>query len=254
VRLQPSADDAAIYGQGEYAIRFDWGLDGALAVGQGVDAVVVVDVLSFTTSVTVAVGMGIDVVPYRWRDESAVGFASEQAAVLAGNRGEGVSLSPASLTSLSSGTRLVLPSPNGATICAALAEAGRLVVAGSLRNAAAVAALVTEMGWSVAVVAAGEHWRGSSGMRPCLEDLLGAGAVLANLRSSSRSPEAAAAAAAFEAGRADLAGLIGGCAGGRELKAWGFADDVAQAVEYSVSEVVPVLSDDGAFRAAPAET
>ena len=159
--------DPLIYGQAEFEARFDWGIDGALASGIGVDTIVVVDVLSFTTAVSVAVGNGALVFPYRWRDESAPAFAAERGAVLAGDRGEGgISLSPVSLLGLGEGDRVVLPSPNGATICAALAGRGARVIAGSIRNAPAVASCINECGWSVAVIAAGEHWRGASGMRP----------------------------------------------------------------------------------------
>ncbi len=159
--------DPLIYGQAEFEARFDWGIDGALASGIGVDTIVVVDVLSFTTAVSVAVGNGALVFPYRWRDESAPAFAAERGAALAGDRGEGgISLSPVSLLGLGEGDRVVLPSPNGATICAALAGRGARVIAGSIRNAPAVASCINECGWSVAVIAAGEHWRGASGMRP----------------------------------------------------------------------------------------
>jgi 2-phosphosulfolactate phosphatase len=245
----PAAGDSSVYGQGDYAVRFDWGPDGARAVSDGVDAVVVVDVLSFSTTVTVGTELGLDIYPYRWRDDSAIAFAAEHSAVLAGNRGDGVSLSPASLNGLSPGDRIVLPSPNGASICAALADDGRRVIAGSIRNAAAVAALITERGWSVVVIAAGEHWRGASGMRPCLEDLIGAGAVLANLDPGSHSPEAAMTAAAFLAAKENLGQVIGNCAGGRELTAWGYADDVAVATMYAVTDCVPELSSGGFFRA-----
>lgn len=47
-------------------LRFDWGLPGAVAVAK--DVAVVVDVLSFTTTLTVALDAGISVLPYRWDD------------------------------------------------------------------------------------------------------------------------------------------------------------------------------------------
>ncbi|MEU5612178.1 hypothetical protein AB0H03_26200 [Streptomyces sparsogenes] len=40
----------------------------------------VVDVLSFSTSVMVAVEAGMRVFPYAWRDETAVAFARQKAA------------------------------------------------------------------------------------------------------------------------------------------------------------------------------
>jgi 2-phosphosulfolactate phosphatase len=243
----PPIDDLSIYGQSDYAIRFDWGLDGALATGVGVDAVIIVDVLSFTTSVSVAVELGAVVYPYRWRDESALAFATEHDAVLAGNRGDGISLSPVSLLGLASGGRIVLPSPNGATVAAALADRGSQIIAGSLRNADAVAALVKDRGWSVTVIAAGEHWRGSSGVRPCLEDLVGAGAILAGLDPSSCSPEGEAAIAAYKAVEDRLADAIAASVGGRELAAEGYSADVAMATMLSVADCVPLLRPQGYF-------
>ncbi|MGH9169595.1 MAG: 2-phosphosulfolactate phosphatase [Acidimicrobiales bacterium] len=242
-------DDKSIHGQADHAVRFDWGLDGALATTAGVDAVVVVDILSFTTAVTIGAEKGVHVYPYRWHDESAAAFADQHGAILAGDRGEGVSLSPASLRALAPGSRLVLPSPNGATICAVLSAAGHRVIAGSLRNAIAVGELVGERGWSVAVIAAGEQWRRSSGLRPCLEDLIGAGAIVANLGGASRSPEAASAAAAFVAAKDDLPTVIGNCASGRELVARGYPEDVTMAARYAVTDRVPVLSGQGFFAA-----
>jgi len=240
--------DAAIYGQADYSIRFDWGLDGARAAGSGVDAIVVVDVLSFTTAVSVGVDRGAVVFPYRWRDESARDFAAANHAVLAGSRGEkGVSLSPVSMARLRDGDRVVLPSPNGATICTEIADRGTRVIAGSIRNAAAVATRVSDHRWSLAVIGAGEHWRGSSGMRPCLEDLLGAGAILAALDESRCSPEARSAIGAYRHVADDLGATLRACSGGRELAAWGFAEDVTMAADLDSDGSVPVLSADGYF-------
>ena len=79
--------------------------------------------------------------------------------------------------------RIVLPSPNGSTITRALAGTGARVVAGSLRNASAVADHVAPLvrdGATCVVVPAGERWPDDT-LRPCVEDLWGAGAVLAGL-------------------------------------------------------------------------
>ena len=119
-------NDAA-HGQADYQVRFDWGPTGAGAIAEGADVAVVVDVLSFTTTVTVAVERGMTVWPFAWRDERAAAYAAELDATLAVGRlearaaggGAGVSLSPADLARVSGVERLVLPSPNGSTICAA---------------------------------------------------------------------------------------------------------------------------------------
>ena len=54
-----------------FGVRFDWGPTGAAAVAIDVEAAVVVDVLSFTTTTVVAVEAGAAVLPWRWRDDSA---------------------------------------------------------------------------------------------------------------------------------------------------------------------------------------
>jgi 2-phosphosulfolactate phosphatase len=152
-----------------------------------------------------------------------------------------------SLARLGDGDRIVLPSPNGATICTEIADRGTRVIAGSIRNAAAVAACVSDHGWSLAVIGAGEHWRGSSGMRPCLEDLLGAGAILAALDETRCSPEARSAIGAYRHAADDLGATLQTCAGGRELDAWGYGEDVTMAADLNSDGSVPLLSADGYF-------
>ena len=196
-----------IYGQHDFGVRFDWGPDGAQAIASGVDAVVVVDVLSFTTAVSVAATRGALIFPYPWED-GASEFAASKHANLAGTRAEGgLSLSPVSLLSVRRDDRVVLRSPNGATICFHLATTGVRVIAGCLRNASAVGRLLADRRWSVAVIAGGERWPGAAaGIRPCLEDLLGAGAVLSGLPQYKCSPEALAAVAAYQRLESNLPG------------------------------------------------
>lgn len=233
-------------------VRLEWGPVGAEAVAP-VDLAVVVDVLSFTTTVTVAVERGIEVVPFRWRDERAAAVAAERGAVLAVQRQDardhgGVSLSPASLAAAGV-RRVVLPSPNGSTISTVLAGSGATVVGACLRNRAAVAAWLAPRvaaGASVALVPAGERWPDGT-LRPAVEDLWGAGAVLDALGAAGLSTEAEVAVAAFRAAR--LPEDLAACSSGRELVAKGFADDVSIAADVDASGVVPVLQD-GMFRAA----
>jgi len=234
-------------------IRFGWGPTGADAVGPGAALVAVVDVLSFTTALTVAVERGIAVMPYRWRDDSADRVAREHDAVLAVGRRQverpgQVSLSPESILRSSGIERLVLPSPNGATISARLAEAGATVVGVSLRNADAAAASVVRRlgaGDAVAVVAAGERWPDGS-LRPAVEDLWGAGAFIQALVRrgvGDLSVEAGTALAAYRSVADDLGTALRDCASGRELHAHGFPGDVAVATQLVADPAVPVLTD-----------
>ncbi|MEV0358406.1 2-phosphosulfolactate phosphatase [Nocardia sp. NPDC050697] len=229
--------------QGAHRVRFDWGPVGAEAVRA--EVTVVVDVLSFTTTLSVAADLGIEVFPYRWGHDGVAEYAAARGAVAAVGRrvaapGQ-VSLSPGTLRRAEPFERLVLPSPNGSTIAHRLAAAGSLCVGASLRNAAAVAGWIGA-GRSVAVVAAGERWPDGS-LRPAVEDLWGAGAVLANLPDQEGfSPEARMAVQAWRGVEGEIGAALRGCASGRELIAIGFAGDVEIAGEAGVSSAVPVLA------------
>ena len=237
----------------------EWGPTGAAAVAA--DIAVVIDVLSFTTTVGIAVERGLRVLPFAWRDERAASYAEARDAVLAvgrlearsldGDHSHGISLSPAAMAAadLAGVGQVVLPSPNGSTIAFGLAATGAQVVAASLRNASAVALHVAALmrdGATCAVIPAGERWPDES-LRPCVEDLWGAGAVIAGLVDrgvTGLGPEARVAEQAFRAVRASIATELAACAGGVELAAAGYADDVEVAGRLDVSQVVPVLVGD----------
>jgi 2-phosphosulfolactate phosphatase len=240
-------------GQGGYRVRFDWGPMGADSVAPGAAFVAVVDVLSFTTTLTVAVEQGISVLPYRWRDDSAVELAHRHGAMLAVMRSQAgpgqITLSPESILRAdlkgAGVDRLVLPSPNGSAISVRLADAGVTVVGVSLRNAAATAAWVREQAGDrpVAVVAAGERWPDGS-LRPAAEDLWGAGAFLDGLDTGGGfSPEARTAVAAYRGVADGLDVALTESVSGRELSSMGFEGDVAVAAAIGASSVVPVLRD-----------
>jgi 2-phosphosulfolactate phosphatase len=238
-------------------IQLEWGPSGALAATEPGGVAVIVDVLSFTTTLTVAIDAGTEVFPYPFKDSSASDFARRHGATLAvgrfearaGATGGAVSLSPASMRATPPPARIVLPSPNGSAIARLLTERGATVGGASLRNRRAVArwiakALRGNEGRPVTVVAAGERWPDES-LRPAVEDLWGAGAViaaLADLGVTSLTPEARTAAAAFRAVASRLPGELAACVSGRELTAAGFAADVAIAAEVDVSSCVPVIS------------
>lgn len=232
--------------QRDFRIRFDWGPTGAAAVVDPAGTAVVVDVLSFTTTLTVAVERGMTVFPFGWKDERAQAYAAERGAVLARGRSlrEGVSLSPASVRASTGVDRLVLPSPNGSSIAFALAGSGATVVGAALRNAAGVARWLAARGGPVAVVAAGERWPDGT-LRPAVEDLWGAGAVVAGLVDlgvTGLSPEARVAERAYRAAR--LPEDLLACASGQELAGIGFESDVEIAAELDATDVVPVLVDE----------
>lgn len=217
-------------------VRCEWGESAVRALSTEADVVVIVDVLSFTTCVDVAVSRGGRILPYRFNTPDASAFARRHKAHLALHRGEGrFSLSPGSFRQLTAGESVVLPSPNGATLT--LAASSGVVIAGCLRNAAAVARACAR-GRRILVVPAGEHWPDGS-LRPCLEDWLGAGAILSHLPSVATG-EARAAIAAFRELQGDLLPALRDCMSGRELIERGYLEDVEIAAEVDVSSAVPV--------------
>lgn len=246
------------YAQRGYRLRFEWGPAGAAALVTGSAVVAVVDVLSFTTTLTVAADLGVEVFPYPWRDDSATTFAEGLGAALAVSRSragpEQISLSPATVRRAGrqlAERGLVLPSPNGSTIAhtvAGTAGAGGALIGVSLRNRVAAAAWTASRltrGDSIAVIAAGERWRDDGTLRPAAEDLWGAGGFLVALAGHGigpASPEAELAMAAFGQVASRLPARLRECASGRELIGDGYADDVEVAAELDASEAAPVLS------------
>jgi len=236
--------------QSEYDLKVEYGIQGLNALAAGsISTVIVVDVLSFSTCVSVAVERGASVYPYPWERHGLQAYAEDRGATVAGNRGDPAvrySLSPASLTSAAPGERIVLPSPNGSSLAFEARQYGR-VIAGCLRNRSTIARFVSANPHPIAIVAAGERWPDDS-LRPALEDLLAVGAIVA-AASGSRSPEAAAAVAVFEGLRSELLSTLMTCSSGRELIARGFAKDVEIAAELDSCNVVPLLAS-GHFSAA----
>ncbi|MET0458782.1 MAG: 2-phosphosulfolactate phosphatase [Ilumatobacteraceae bacterium] len=239
------------------AYRFEWGLEGLEELIPDVRVVVIVDTLRFTTAVSAVIESGGTVIPSRWADEGAAAVAARSDAVLAGRREDGgPSLSPTDLLTSPVGTRLVLPSPNGATLATTAAELGVAnVLAGCFRNATATARRARELaaGASIGVVASGER-RATGQLRAAVEDLLGAGAVLAALdpaaatRPPCCSPEAAAARAAFVAARPLLVDHLLASESGRKLVGWGWDDDVHASAALDVTDLAAQLVD-GEFTA-----
>jgi 2-phosphosulfolactate phosphatase len=225
------------FAQAPYACRCEWGTAGVTALAPA-DVIVVVDVFSFTTCVDVAVARGGAILPYAWADPTAVEFARSRGAELAGKRRlTKYSLAPSSYLSVEAGFRCVLPSPNGAQVTLAASAVAPIVLAGSLRNARAVAQAASSLGRTFNVIPAGERWRDGS-LRPALEDWIGAGAILRHLPGS-RSPEADAAVAAFDRYATCLIETLDRCGSGRELEERGHAQDKELAGALDVSACVP---------------
>lgn len=221
------------FGQSGFGCRLEWGLDGLRRLAAVADVVVVVDILRFTTCVDVVVARGGSVVPHRWTAPADADRALAE-------------LSPVALSRAAPGAVVELPSPNGATLSVEGAAWGATVLAGCLRNASAVGLAARRLAGDgvVAVVPAGERWGEPPGrLRVAVEDLVGAGAVLAAVGTTGCSPEARAAIETFESAAGDLGGWLGACGSGRELIGRGYGADVEMAALLDVSDAVPVLRD-----------
>lgn len=217
----------------------------------------VVDVLSFSTTVVTAVEHGIHIHPCGHGEEED--RAAAPGAVRAVHRRDvpergRFSLSPLSFLGAEPGTRVLLASPNGATCSRHAHDLPHLLV-GALVNAAAVARransllATTELG--ITVLSCGERWDepGEDGaLRFALEDYLGAGAIIARL-DCDMSPEALACAGAFTAMRGDLERVLLDCGSGRELIEKGYREDVLHAARLDMYEAVPIMRD-GVLRGA----
>jgi 2-phosphosulfolactate phosphatase len=236
-----------IYDQSDFSIRFEWGAEGVRALAPISDVTVIVDVLSFSTSVDLATAQGATVFPCNWRDAALGEFATRMKAEIAGrDNPHGRTLSPSTLEDLPAGLRMVLPSLNGSALTMQAAPHSQ-VLAGCLRNATAVARQARSLGATVAVIGCGERWKDTGTLRPALEDLVGAGAILRHLEGEF-SPEARMAIAAYDAAAGDLEATLRNCASGREKVVDERDRDVVLAAQADISTTAPTLID-GAYRA-----
>jgi 2-phosphosulfolactate phosphatase len=244
-------------------VHLEWGraaLDQASGRGDGI---IIVDVLSFSTLVSLVTERGAAVRALAPDDIAELGGRAAvaerfDAHVSGQNRDDPTArftLSPASAVRVEAGDRLVVTSLNGAMLTANAAPAAFSVVA-SLRNCAAVgrfAAAAVRLGMveRVTIVAAGEQWAepavAEERTRFAVEDWLGAGAVARSGAAAgvSLSSEAEVAARGFAASRRDLHSVLAQCVSGRELIARGFDTDVSLAAATDVDEGVPWLRADG---------
>jgi 2-phosphosulfolactate phosphatase len=229
------------FDQSDYNIRCEWGEEGVKVLAPISDAIIIVDVMSFSTCVTTAAAHGGTVYPHRSRDNTAQARAQELGAELAKGRGGGLySLSPETMLKVVPGMRLVLPSLNGATL--SLTTGSTATFAGCLRNAEAVARAVGTYGRNIAVIPAGERWERGESLRPALEDLIGAGAIISHLPGR-RSPEADIAVAVFESVKPHLIETLRMCCSGRQLSAANFDKDIDFIAALNVENVAPKLMD-----------
>lgn len=201
--------------QSDYQVRMDWGAAGLARLAPA-HVVVVVQTLGLSARVLAAVEAGSEFDP-RDDDDSA------------------------------------------AALALAAADTGAHVVVAGLRNADAVAAHVLEVQraraerTSITVLAAGHpDAPDAASLRFAVEDLLGAGAVIAALGDRGidhASPDAAVAAEGFRALGGAVRHLLTASGTGRVLAADGGREAVWAAATRDAASVVPVLRE-GVFVAA----
>ena len=243
-----------VYSQSGFQCRMDWDVRGVEEASARGDIIVIVDVLSFSSTVTTAVHHGAIIYPFpRVGDIEACGKAVD-AEVLLGRKearesGKPSLSAPSFRDESHRGKKFVLSSINGAT-CAKAAEKVPALLVGCLLNASAVARAASELqkktGANITVIACGERWHGPEDyreLRPAIEDYLGAGAILSKLIGA-KSPEARLCVAAFENTKSDLAELIWECASGRELRDMDFEEDARYPSQLDLLDDVPVLVQD----------
>jgi 2-phosphosulfolactate phosphatase len=239
----------------EAQVHVEWGPTGArLAAGRG-DIVVIVDVLAFSTSVVLTTARGGTALSYSAAELEEMGGRARAAALLDAEIVDKdraattarFSLSPASLATIAPGDRLIFTSLNGAA-CTSAAARSPVVLVGALTNATAVAAAVQTLVADATadrctIVPCGERWTSVSdepdSLRPCVEDLLGAGAIVGALSGLTRSAEARLAAHAWEASASRTTEVLRSCVSGRELIERGFPDDVELAAHVDSTGAVP---------------
>jgi len=242
------------FGQNGFHIRFEWGRHGARTAAERGDVLILADVLCFGTAVATAVERGATIFPCG-PHEDTVALAARWGAQIAVARQDvpqrgRFSLSPQTFLEAEAGTRVVLPSLNGATCTRYGSRVPRLYV-GGLVNAKAIAEAAARTAAAanatITVLACGERWLNPTEdgeLRFAAEDYLAAAAILSYLPPSlKRSPEAAVCQAGFASLSGRLTEMLRGCGSGVELIARGFPEDVEHSAQLDVYNAVPLLVD-----------
>jgi 2-phosphosulfolactate phosphatase len=234
-------------------VQLAWGRRGAQDGAARGDILVVVDTLRFSTAAATAVHHGGFIYPCA-PDETlynalAQRISGEVALFRAANAPppSRFTLSPRSFLGIEPGTRVVLPSPNGAACCQVGSRAPALFV-GALVNAQAVAAAISHLltrasQLNVTVLACGERWRAPAEegvLRFAVEDYLGAGAILSAVPFP-QTTDAHVCVATFHALRDQLEAVLWGCESGQQLRGKGLEADVRHAAQLNVYDTAPAL-------------
>lgn len=220
-----------------------WGQEGLSYYGAFFKAIVIVDVLSFCTTVDIALSKNCSIIPTKIDNEDQLLLLSQkQKAILAKKRNErGVTLSPSSMQFLEPEQIVLLPSPNGSTLVDIATQFERPVFTGCFRNSLVLSEMLNfENFFPVLFVAAGERYPNMT-LRPSIEDYWGVGSILASLMGE-KTIEAEFAIQSFIAAFKDLKKNLTACESGQELIHHGFRQDVELAAEHNISNRISILS------------
>ena len=243
-----------MFDQFPYACRVEWGKRGARGAAKRGDIIIVVDVLSFSTTVISALNKGAIIYPYPPNLDGKK-YAEKVGAEYILGRAEAAkigkpTLSPVSFNKKHYNKKYVLSSLNGA-VCTWVASKVPALLIGSLLNASSVAAVADQLRRqtkaNITVVPCGEQWTDvreyEYTLRPSIEDYLGAGAILSYLEGT-KSPEVEVCIGAFLHTKQKINELIWECGSGRELRERGFEADVKHCSQLNVFQTVPILHKD----------
>ncbi|WP_068086685.1 2-phosphosulfolactate phosphatase [Polycladidibacter stylochi] len=227
-------------------LHLEWG---ANAPTENFDTTIIVDCLCFSTTATIAVSKGIEIIPVSNRS-IAQQLALKTGLKLAGKRSQGgLSLSPKSFALCQELQPVILASPNGAKLSTITRE-GRVLL-GCYRNAPSFAKLNLGPLERVLIIAAGEQWSDGS-FRPAFEDYFTAGAIIKAI-GGQLSPEARGALAIYNAACSAAPELMLASISGQELSKNGYQNDVIMAAKYGANTTIPQLFLKGATEHPPSD-
>lgn len=242
------------FDQSPYKCKVEWGRRGAREAAERGDIVIIVDVLSFSSTVITALNNGAVIHPYP-KNLNGQQYADKIGAEYILGRSEAAklgkpTLSPVSFNQSHFDKKYILTSLNGAH-CTWIASKASALLIGALLNAESVAAVANQLHIqtkaNISVIPCGEEWEEirehENTLRPAIEDYLGAGAILSYL-DGEKSPEAEICMTSYLSIKQKIDSLMWHCGSGRELREKGFQSDVEHCSRLNVYQTVPVLDKD----------
>jgi len=208
-------------------------------------ACIVFDVLRATTTMAAALAAGVEAIHLFDNLDAARAAAAvyDKPRLLCGEAacvappGFDLGNSPGQFRASHHGATMFMCTTNGTRALLAAREAAVLFT-GAIVNASAVAQTLRATGRDVTLLCAGTNGE------VAMEDVIGAGAVIAALKPDDINDIAATALDAFERGRNHLAGVLSETLGGINVRAAGLAEDIEFAARLDAVPIVGVAAGD----------